>query len=147
MDISNQLQYLRNVKYHDVNFFSLQGYKTWAKCVKIYDGDSATFVFFFNDNPYKFKIRLAEIDTPEIRSTNPNETVVALQARDRLKALIGDKLVYLECLEYDKYGRILAKIYNNGDFNECYNKILVDEGLAYQYDGGHKKEFTEWYNQ
>lgn len=139
-----QNDFLKNVKYNDVPFFNLNGYKTLAKCVKIYDGDTGTFVFYLYDNPYKFRIRLAGIDTAEIKSDDTNELELGLKAKNRLKELIGDRLVYLECLKYDKYGRILANVYDNENKENLYNKILVDEKLAYNYDGGKRKNFSEW---
>ena len=60
--------HLKEIEYKDVPFFSLNGYKTWAKCVKIYDGDTATFAFYYNKTYYKFRVRLAGIDTAEIKS-------------------------------------------------------------------------------
>ena len=46
------------------------------------------------------------------------------------------KLVYVECLEFDKYGRLLAEIYYEG---ESINQWLIDNKYAFEYDGGTKK--------
>lgn len=51
----------------------------------------------------------------------------------------------ISLLEFDKYGRVLIKIYDD-DYN-CINDLLVREGLAYKYDGGTKKKFEEWFNK
>ncbi len=143
---SKENRFLKNITYKDVEFFSFEGYKTWAKCVKIYDGDTGTFVFYYHHIPYKFKMRLMGIDTPEIRSKNEKEVELAIKAKNRLIELIDDKLVYLECLNYDKYGRILTYIYADKKMQKSFNQILVDEGLAYVYDGGKKQDFDELFS-
>ena len=128
--IIEQNTYLDKIKYNDVDFFNLNGFKTWAKCVKVYDGDTGTFVFFFNNKPFKFRVRLAGIDTPEIKSNNPDEMAVGILARNKLQGLIYDKLVFLECLRWDKYGRLLAKIYSDNIIQKSINQTLIDENLA-----------------
>lgn len=138
---------LKRVEYNDVVFFNLNGYKTWAKCVKLYDGDTATFAFYFHKKIYKFRTRLAGIDTAELRSENPEEVRAANLARDRLKELIGKKLVYIECLHYGKYGRILCNIYDDKTMTKSYNNILLEEGLAYMYSGSKKVDFEDWYKK
>ena len=54
--------------------FSLENRILPAKCLDIYDGDTATFGVVINNELYKFSMRLSGIDTPEIRPrrNNPN---------------------------------------------------------------------------
>ncbi len=139
--------YLKEVQYNDVPFFSLEGYKTWGKCVKIYDGDTATFVFYYHKTPYKFRVRLANIDTAELKSKDSTEVYVANLAKDELTSLIGDDLVYIECLGFGKYGRLLANLYSSKKMKESFNQILLSKGLAYEYQGGKKVEFKDWYQK
>ena len=47
------------------------------------------------------------------------------------------KLIKIECLEFDKYGRILIKAYNNVN-DKSINEIMVEEGHGRWYDGGTK---------
>jgi endonuclease YncB( thermonuclease family) len=140
-----QSQFLEKVTYDDVPFFCLQGYKTMAKCVKIYDGDTGTFVFFLNGKPFKFRIRLSNIDTAELKSDDPEEVKLALEAKETLEGLIGNELVYIECGKFDKYGRVLGKIYRDNKKELCFNDYLLEKNLAYEYDGGKRKHFREWY--
>lgn len=142
--LKKQLAYLREVTYTDVGFFHLIDYETWAKVVTQYDGDSFTVVFFYNEEPLKFKIRLNGIDTAEKRSKNLAEKAYAIKARDRLKELIGEDLIWLKCCGVDKYGRILAEASLQPDDINTFNEILINENLAYEYHGGTKKEFEEW---
>lgn len=45
--------------------------------------------------------------------------------------------VYIECKEYDKYGRLLANVYTL-DKHELISDILIKEKLSYHYDGNKK---------
>ena len=138
-------EFLRQVVYKDLPFFSLNGYKTWGKVVKQYDGDSCTIAMHYKKQPYKFKTRLTGIDTAEIRTLDPIERRVALQAKERLAELIGGNLVYVECFDNDKYGRLLCNLYSNKKMEKSFNDILVEEGLAGWYNGGKKSHYRDWY--
>lgn len=72
---------LKEVEYNDVPFFDFSGYKTWAKCVKLYDGDTATFAFYYHKKIYKHSMRLAGIDTAEIKSKDVKEVEIANLAK------------------------------------------------------------------
>lgn len=145
--ILQQHEFLRNCQYKTVDFWNLKGHETYCKCVKVYDGDTCTMVFFYQDKPYKFRVRLAEIDTPEIKSDNPLEKQQGLICKNRLFQLIGNDLCYIVCQGFDKYGRLLAKLYNDETKTFYYNQMLLDEGLAYEYKGGKRKDFNEWFNK
>ena len=133
----------------DAPAFSLNGTRT-VRVVSMHDGDTFTAVFRFESAFYKFPVRLARIDTPEMTSKDPR----AYLARNRLFELItssatgadtmswkkkdfdtyfGLNPTYLtiNCNGMDKYGRVLADV---GTFAET----LVNEKLAYWYDGGKK---------
>ena len=132
---------LMSVAYKDVDFYSLKGYRCWAKVVKVYDGDTVTVAFYNRENILcKYRVRLLGIDTPELRSTNPAEVAAAKKSRERLVELINDQLVILECDDWDKYGRLLATVSNGKKSTKSFNQTLLDEKLAYQYDGGTKDD-------
>jgi DNA-directed RNA polymerase subunit L len=59
------------------------------------------------------------------------------EVRDKLIELIQDKIVDIECLDFDKYGRVLAEITYNG---ERIDKWLIDRGYAKLYEGKTKEE-------
>lgn len=101
---------------------------------------------------YKFSVRLNGIDTCEIRSKNKALQDTAIKARDRLfelatnskvntkndikKILEADVyLVWVECEDKDKYGRVLANIYKDKDTTKSFSEILLEEKLAYKYEG------------
>jgi endonuclease YncB( thermonuclease family) len=86
------------------------------------------------------RIRLLGIDTPEMKP--PKDMVdredhikKAKEAKEFLSGQILGKVINVEFLENDKYGRPLAKIYKN---NICLNDLMIEKGYAKKYDGGTK---------
>lgn len=151
----------------DISCFSLEGREIKAKITNVYDADTCRAVFYLADKLVKYTIRLKGIDTPEIR---PRKTVefreqeikAAKKSRNRFIQLCTDqsieiekeykkkeiqnlidnnkKIVILKCHEFDKYGRLLATIYEDTNKNS-FNQTLIDEGYAYGYNGGTKQKF------
>jgi endonuclease YncB( thermonuclease family) len=111
-----------------------------GKVVKVYDGDTITIAAQpYQQLPiYKFSIRLAGIDTPEIKSHDPREKQMAIAARDALYDKIFGEIVILGNVTTEKYGRILADVYCN-DLH--INQWLLDNHLAIPYHGGTKTPF------
>ena len=120
--------------------FTFHGKKTHAKVVKVYDADTIQVVFNVYNNYYRFKCRLNRIDSPEIKSHNPLEKEKAIISRDMLKKRILNKIVFIKCLEFDKYGRILIELYQN---NYNLNDWLINNNYAIKYDGGKKIVWNE----
>lgn len=136
---------------HDNNtpFFSLNGTKCWGRVVDVYDGDTIKIVLPWGEDFFKFSARLHGIDTGELKSHDEQIKKVGLKGKTRLVELtkfnssVG--VVWVECLEWDKYGRLLINIYKHPG-GESFADILIREKLAYAYDGGKKKtdgEITE----
>jgi len=142
---------LRKVKNEDVEEFSLKNKSFIGKVVDVYDGDTCKIVFYLDGKLVKFSCRLNGIDTPELKpfktKVNREEEIEkAKKCRDRLIELCcgnvdvvsSDKIVYIRCDDFDKYGRLLVKIYETKEGDCSINEILVKEGLAKCYDGGKK---------
>lgn len=129
--------------------FSLNNFKCWARVVDIYDGDTITVVLSYRDNCYKFSVRLLGINANEIRNKNSDEKRKAILARDRLARIIlqtfDDEplkepfsemlesevyLVWLECCEFDAFGRILGWAFLGPEQNKSINDILLEEGFV-----------------
>jgi endonuclease YncB( thermonuclease family) len=72
------------------------------------------------------KIRIAEIDTPELRGRCPAERALAVRARARLVQLLAAGPVRFERVGTDRYGRTLARF---GPLSET----LIREGLAHRW--------------
>lgn len=136
-------QSIENVEPGEVPWFDLDKLKTKVRCIDVYDGDTITIIFSFHKHFYKTKCRLEGIDSAEKRTKNEREKVVALQAMEYLSKEILNKVFWITCGKWDKYGRLLITI---GDsWEQSLNKKMVDKGYAYIYDGGKKREFDEWY--
>ncbi len=94
---------------------------------------------------FRFSVRLAGIDCPEIKGKTVNEKALALVARDELKKKILNKPVILRNVMTEKYGRLLADVYVVENGREVWvNKWMLDEKHAVFYDGGTKKIPEEW---
>lgn len=147
-------------KFENTKKFDFNDKKFFAKVVDIYDGDTITCIMNIFGEYYKFKIRLSGIDTCEMTTNNKQLKKKAIQAKNRLFNLItqlninideeitkkdmreklnnGNYIVLLHCENFDKYGRILAQVYNkkmNSTPSTSYNNILINEKLAYIYTG------------
>ncbi len=150
--------------------YTLDGEYYLAKCVKCYDADTIHIVIKLNQKFTRFVCRLQKIDTPELRTKCLKEKAAAKSARDYLKGLILDQIILVKCGPFDKYGRLLVDVFsqpqlggghhftigsskidnNDNNINNDYlwensiNKILIDIGHAYPYDGGKKQPFSQW---
>jgi len=131
---------LNNINSDDISIFSLNGYSTQAKVVDVYDGDTCTIVFKWEGKYRKFKCRCYGYDSPEMKPRlnieNRDEIKEnAVKAKERLIELTAD-IVRVECMDFDKYGRLLVKLYKNN--NSLINDIMINEGHGYVYHGGTK---------
>ena len=121
-----------------------------GRVIKITDGDTiciATKIPYLetlNESKivYRFHIRLLGIDTPEMKSKNPEEKKLAYMARDFLQDMILNKNVILENMSTDKYGRILANVIT--EEGQDISNIMLDKRFAVTYDGGKKKSPENW---
>ena len=110
--------------------------------VKVYDGDTVTVEVLRHGKWVLQSIRLAGIDTPELRTKDPAEKVLAEAARTALSTQILDEHVWLYCTGREKYGRVLGELYPatwfRGKRSMSYNQWLLAKGHAVPYDGGTK---------
>lgn len=137
---SYDMNKLNNINSDDISIFSLNGYSTQAKVVDVYDGDTCTIVFKWEGKYRKFKCRCYGYDSPEMKPRlnieNRDEIKEnAVKAKERLIELTAD-IVRIECMDFDKYGRLLVKLYKNN--NSLINDIMINEGHGYVYHGGTK---------
>jgi micrococcal nuclease len=111
---------------------------------KVVDGDTidADIDLGFDISLTK-RIRLAGIDTPESRTTNAYEKKLGLEVKDWLKERLKfakDILIKTELPDStEKYGRIIGHLFINGE-EISINNQMVNEGYAWEYDGGTKKK-------
>ena len=127
----------------DAPMFSLNGLECNAKIVSCYDGDTVHALLEVFGTIHKFRCRLANIDTPEIRTKNENEKKQGVCARDILSSMILNKIVRLKCYEFEKYGRLLIDVYLpvEGQNDVHINEWMVTNGYAHVYNGKTKQEW------
>ena len=114
------------------------GTVTVSKVIDVYDGD--TFRVNIDSLPpivgKNIAIRVNGVDTPEIRGKCQYEKNLALKARDFVRGKLANaKEIKLTNLQRGKYFRVVANVVVDGVSLE---QELLDNKLAYRYDGGKK---------
>ena len=125
-------QSIIDTTYETLPTFSFNRFKKKVKVIKVYDGDTIWVAMKHFNMVFKIKVRLVGIDTPEIRTKDINEKEKGLAARDFLKSIIDNKIITLDCGNFDKYGRLLGTVYYN---NMNINKVMIVNKHAVEYDG------------
>ena len=111
---------------------------------RVIDGD--TIVISIPNVPEvfgkKISVRIAGIDTPELRANCPYEKGLANRAKERVEGIImKGRVVSLSNTKRDKYFRLLADVLVDG---ENVAAALVNEGLAVTYSGGKKRDWCNY---
>lgn len=132
MGCKSSKQNINYSTYQTLPTFSFNRFKKKVKVLKVYDGDTIWVAMNHFNMLFKIKVRLTGIDTPEIRTKNLEEKEKGLAARDFLKKIIDNKIILLECGNFDKYGRLLGTIYFN---NININNLMIVNKHAVKYDG------------
>ena len=115
-----------------------------AKLQRVVDGDTCDALIDLGfDTWVKKRIRFKGVDTWESRTRNKEEKKKGLAAKAYTKDLLENsdegKFV-LKSYGLGKYGRVLAELYVKGH-EKSVNDLLVENGHAYEYEGGKKKVF------
>ena len=146
VNIFSELQKIENPK--DIPYFTFTGKSFYAKHCNIYDGDTFSVIFKYKDELIKYRCRCMGYDTAEMKPSKTKENrdeekQLALNAKHRLEELLNkhpSKLIKIDCLEFDKYGRLLVNVWNMVD-EKSVNQIMIDEGHGRVYNGGTKEEW------
>lgn len=117
-----------------------------GKVCEIYDGDTLDIILYLpDDNTFKrCRVKMHGYDSPEIhpRRDAPGREDIKCRALESMEALWQystntelftynhTTLVRVECGDWDKYGRIFAKIYrirndNLDDIDFCVNEAMI----------------------
>ena len=119
--------------------------------LKVVDGDTidAAIDLGFDISLTK-RIRLAGVDTPESRTTDAKEKALGLEVKEWLKKKLEgqtDVIVKTELPDStEKYGRILGHLFIGDkevsavNKKKSVNQMMIDDGYAWEYDGGTKKK-------
>jgi micrococcal nuclease len=125
--------------------------------VKVLDGDTIDcYIDLGFDLKIKKRIRYMGIDTWESRTRDKAEKVKGLAAKARNKELLEAGVFKIKSFGTGKFGRVLGEIFvspdavgheveesvdRSSDGLVSINDILINEGHAYEYSGGKKKDF------
>ena len=135
-----------------------------CELIKVVDGDTIDCYIDLGFNmKTKKRVRYMGIDTWESRTRDKDEKVKGLAAKARNKELLEAGVFKLKSFGTGKFGRVLGEIFVDpavvGEhITECIanddsdidlssdgwisvNDILIEEGHAYPYYGGKKKDF------
>ena len=135
-----------------------------AELIKVLDGDTIDCWIDLGFNlKIKKRVRYMGIDTWESRTRDLDEKKKGLLAKARNKELLESGVFKLKSFGTGKFGRVLGEIFVSPEFvgehiTECINNadsdidlssdgwvsvndILIEEGHAYDYHGGKKKDF------
>ena len=115
-----------------------------AKLTRVVDGDTCDAMIDLGfDTWVKKRIRFMGLDNWESRTIDLDEKKKGLEA----KAYTKDKLENTDEGNFTikshgagKYGRVLGEIFLK-DEEQSLNELLKENGHAYEYDGGKKKQF------
>lgn len=118
-------------------------YKYRCKLDRVVDGDTADVLIDLGfDTWRKSRLRFKGVDTWEKRTRNKEEKVKGLAATAFTKKYLemNDGKFTIQSFGKGKYGRVLAEIFIDGEETSL-NKLLIENGHAYKYEGGKKQLF------
>jgi len=120
-------------------------YKYGAKLLRVVDGDTADVMIDLGFDVWtKARLRFKGVDTWEKRTRNLEEKAKGIAASSFTKKYMemNDGKFVIQSYGKGKYGRILAEIFIIIDGEETsLNKLLIENGHAYVYEGGKKQLF------
>jgi micrococcal nuclease len=118
---------------------------------RVLDGDTIDVTIDLGFDLYKKeRVRIAGVDTPEKRTRDLEEKALGIDATNWLKKKLEDTIAGDEELSIrtelvggmGKYGRLLGWLYIGEDLISL-NELMIDEGFAWEYDGGTKQKDFE----
>lgn len=106
-----------------------------ATVVRVVDGDTVELMIHLGFTiVWKSTCRFYGVNTPELKSKDPEERAKAKEARAWVEQhLTAGAVVYIKSHELDKYGRPLVTIYCGQEQELILNQKLVELGLAKSY--------------
>ena len=119
-------------------------YEYTAKLQRVVDGDTCDALIDLGfDTWVKKRIRFKGVDTWECRTRDLDEKKKGLAAKAFTKDLLensDDGKFALRSHGVGKYGRVLGELFVKGE-TKSVNDLLLENGHAYEYEGGKKKVF------
>ena len=119
-------------------------YEYTAKLQRVVDGDTCDALIDLGFNTWvKKRIRFKGVDTWESRTRDLDEKKKGLAAKAFTKDLLensDDGKFSIISYGVGKYGRVLGELFVKGH-EKSINDLLLENGHAYEYEGGKKKVF------
>ena len=118
-------------------------YKYKAKLKRVVDGDTCdAYIDLGFDVSVKKRIRFMGVDTWESRTRDLEEKKKGLAAKEYTKEMLSknEGEFTIKSHGVGKYGRVLGELFIEGE-DKSLNELLKDNGHAYEYHGGKKKDF------
>jgi len=149
MELNEAYKKLKDIKDDKtIPYFSFSGKTFYALPCHIYDGDTFSVIFDYKGELVKYKCRCMGYDTAEMKPSLKDENrlqqkELAHKAKGRLIELLNKhetKLIKIDCLDFDKYGRLLINVWNMVD-EKSINTIMIEEGHGKPYEGGTKEKW------
>ena len=112
-----------------------------CKLIRGVDGDTAdAFVDCGFNIQIKKRIRFKSVDTWEARTRNLEEKKLGLKAKAYTKEMLerNEGKFTVKSHGVGKYGRLLGELFIKGE-DKSLNDLLIENGHAYEYEGGKKK--------
>ena len=118
---------------------------------RVLDGDTIDVTIDLGFDLFKKeRVRIAGVDTPEKRTRDLEEKALGIDATNWLKEKLNETIKGDEELTIrtelkggvGKYGRLLGWLYV-GESNISLNELMIEEGYAWEYDGGTKQKNFE----
>ena len=115
-----------------------------CKLDRVVDGDTCDALIDLGFKTFVHKrIRFKGVDTWECRTRDKEEKVKGLAAKAFTRDLLensDDGKFALRSHGVGKYGRVLGELFVKGE-TKSVNDLLLENGHAYEYEGGKKKVF------
>ena len=155
--ISRNREYTRLCRMNNIESRTFDGLTCLAKLVSIYDGDTFKIIMGLISGElfYLYSVRLAGIDTPEVRPTQdtPDRELhkkAGLYVKELLRMAFPEGTIfYIDFQKEEKYGRLLGTICTTkkswlGTIKKHRNicQGLLDMHLALPYKGQSKSPFS-----
>ena len=111
---------------------------------RVVDGDTCDAMIDLGFNTWvKKRIRFKGVDCWESRTRDLDEKKKGLAAKEFTKKLLeysDEGKFALRSHGVGKYGRVLGELFVKGN-KQSVNELLIENGHAYEYEGGKKKVF------
>jgi endonuclease YncB( thermonuclease family) len=134
-EIDYENKYKDITKYNCPPLFTMKGKKLYCKVIDVYDGDTCNIVFELNNELLHYKLRLYGINSKELKPSKNLENreqyiIEARLAKEALENKVLNKVVYIEFVQEEKFGRLMGTIYSTNNKTININEEMVKEGHA-----------------